>query len=88
MATNPGNDIVAIRMPPDLLAQAQALADEEHRTAEDVVRDAVERYLSDRRWQRVLAYGQERARELGLAEDDVPRLIAESQREQRQNQSS
>ena len=40
-------------------------------------RQSASRYLSDRRWQQVLAYGQERAKALGITEADVPRLIAE-----------
>jgi Arc/MetJ-type ribon-helix-helix transcriptional regulator len=87
MTTNIGNETSSVHMPSDLLAQAQAVADEEHRTADDVVREAVERYLSDRRWQRILAYGEERTKTLGLTEDDLPRLIAESRQERRQERS-
>lgn len=64
-----------------LMAEIQSAAAEEHRSAPDLVRDAVERYLEARRWQRILAFGEEQARKLGLTEDDVPRLIAESRRE-------
>jgi hypothetical protein len=50
MKTNTNeNDFV--RMPPDLLAEARAAADEEHRPAEELVRDAVKRYLELRREQ-------------------------------------
>lgn len=64
-------------MPSALMAEVQAAANEEHRTREDLLLEAVERYLRDRRWHRLLAYGQERARSLGLSETDVPRLIEE-----------
>jgi hypothetical protein len=37
------------RMPPDLLAQVQAAAEEEHRPTRDLVRDALEHYLESRR---------------------------------------
>jgi predicted DNA-binding protein len=87
MTSNVGNETTAIHMPSDLLAQARAVAEEEHRTAEDVVREAVERFLSDRHWQRLVAYGQERAQALGLTEDDVPRLIAEVRQERRQERT-
>ena len=71
-----------IAIPPSLLAEIQAAAAEEKRPAEEVLREAIERYLENRRWQQLLSYGEERARELGLTEADVPRLIAESRREQ------
>lgn len=67
----------AVSIPSSLLAEVQAAANEEHRTREELLLEAVERYLRDRRWQRLLAYGQDRARSLGLSDADVPRLIEE-----------
>ena len=75
----------SIKVPSSLLAELQAAAAEERRSSDELVRDAVERYLKDRQWQRLLAYGQERARSLGLTEADVPRLIEEYRQERRQN---
>jgi DNA invertase Pin-like site-specific DNA recombinase len=43
-----------------------ATTDEERRPAGDLLREAVERYLKNRRWQRLFVYGEERARALGL----------------------
>ena len=77
------SDADTLTLPPALVAEVQAAADEESRPAGDVLREAVERYLRERRWQKIFAYGEKRARELGLTEDDVPRLIAEYRREQR-----
>ncbi len=68
-------------MPASLLAEVQDAASEEHRTREELVCEAVERYLKDRRWQRLLAYGEQQARSLGLSDADVPRLIEEYRRE-------
>jgi len=39
------------------------------------------RYRKDRQWRQLCAYGAKRARDLGLTEEDVPRLIAESRQE-------
>jgi hypothetical protein len=79
-----GNDSDILTIPPALAAEVRAAADEESRPVDDVLREAVERYLRERRWQKIFAYGEERARELGLSEEDVPRLIAEYRREERQ----
>ena len=70
-----------ITIPPSLIAEIQAAADEEKRPAEEMLREAIEHYLENRRWQQLISYGQQRARELGLTEADVPRLIAELRRE-------
>jgi hypothetical protein len=70
-------------IPPSLLVEIRAAADEEKRTPEELLREAIELYLENRRWQQLVSYGQQRARELGLTEADVPRLIAESRRERK-----
>lgn len=77
-------DSDTLTLPPALAAEVRAAADEESRPVGEVLREAVERYLSGRRWQKIFTYGEERARELGLTEEDVPRLITEYRREQRQ----
>lgn len=43
------HDTDAIHMPPDLLAQARQAASEEHRPADELVSDAVRRYLAERK---------------------------------------
>jgi len=54
-----------IAIPSAPLAEIKAAADEEKRPAEEVLREAIERYLRNRRWQRIFAYGEERARTPG-----------------------
>ena len=48
-----------------MLAQVQAVADEEHHSPVEVLRDAVDRYVRERRWQRIFAYGEQKACALG-----------------------
>jgi len=79
----PGSDIT-LTIPPALAAEIQAAADEEHRPAIEVLRDAVEGYRKEQRWRRTLAYGADRAKALGITEADVLRLIAAYRQEQRQ----
>ena len=40
-------------MPSSLLAAIETAANEEHRTSNELVQDAVEQYLENRRWQRL-----------------------------------
>jgi hypothetical protein len=61
-----------------LAAEIRAVADQEHRSALDVLRDAVENYRNEQQWRRTLAYGAERAATLGLVEEDILRLIADA----------
>jgi predicted transcriptional regulator len=61
-----------LTIPPALAAAIQAVAEDEHRPAADVVRDALEGYLEGRGWRRRSEQELSRARELGLPNDDVP----------------
>ena len=72
-----------ISLPEPLLAEIQSVAQAEHRTVDEVLTDAVKRYVEDRSWTKLLDYGAERAKALGVKESDVDRLIAESRAEQR-----
>lgn len=70
-----------VKVPASLLAEIQALASEEQRSSDELVREAIERYLKERQWQHLLSYGEQRARSLGLTDADVPRLIDEYREE-------
>jgi dihydrodipicolinate synthase/N-acetylneuraminate lyase len=69
--TSPDN----LAIPPALLAEIQAAAEQEHRPALDVLQDAVHRYIDAKHVRRVPAYVQERARALGLDEGGEPRRL-------------
>jgi len=72
-----------IALPESLLAEIRSAALAEHRTVDEVLGEAVKRYVEDRSWTNLLAYGAERATALGIRESDIDGLIAESRAEQR-----
>lgn len=74
-----------VSMPSSLADELQAAAEEERRSREELLREAVERYLRDRRWARLLAYGEGQARSLGLTDADVPRLVEEYRQQHQSN---
>ena len=74
-----------LNLPDGLLAQVRAAAQEERRPSNEVIREAIERYLEDREWQKIYAYGEARSRALGLVETDVERLIDEHRAENRKS---
>lgn len=71
----------SVQMPSSLLAELQTVANEERRNRDELVREAIENYLKNRRWRRLLAYGDQQAKSLGLTDADVPRLIEEYRQE-------
>ena len=72
-----------ISLPEPLLAEIQSAAQAEHRSVDEVLTDAVKRYVEERSWMKLLDYGAERAKARGVKESDVDHLIAESRAEQR-----
>ena len=68
-------------IPGSLMAEVERVAREQEKTVSQVVTEAVDRYVRGDRWERLAAYGSERARSFGLTEADVPRLIKEARRE-------
>lgn len=68
----------------ELAKQLEDAARAQHREAAELLEEAVKRYLEDCSWVRLMEYGQERAKALGIkTEEDIDRLIAESRSEQR-----
>jgi fructose-1,6-bisphosphatase/sedoheptulose 1,7-bisphosphatase-like protein len=63
------------------LAELEKLARAQGRSVDEVLSEAVDRYIRDKQWEAVKRYGVAKSRERGLTEGDVARLIAESRAE-------
>ena len=72
--------VTSLSLPPKLLREAELLARREGRTRSELLREALRRYLAESRWRELQEFGRKQARKLGIAEEDVERLIAEERR--------
>jgi metal-responsive CopG/Arc/MetJ family transcriptional regulator len=72
-----------LHIPDDLLNAVNEAASAEGKTTDEIAADALQRYLAHRKLEELRKYGREQSRRLGYTEADVPRLIAESRRENR-----
>jgi metal-responsive CopG/Arc/MetJ family transcriptional regulator len=77
----PSPDTKNLSLPDALLAEIEKAARAQERTVNDVLADAVDSYLKEKKWTNLKSYGQEKARERGIRESDVDRLISESRRD-------
>jgi len=68
--------ILSLSLPPDLPREVERVAKKEGRTRSELFREAVRRYLQDRRWAELRQYGASQARKFRLTEADVEPLIA------------
>ena len=71
----------SIRVSESLMAELQRAANVEQRSPEEVVEDAVERYLQLSRRKRLYAYGEGQAERVRIEEQDVPALVKEIRRD-------
>lgn len=76
---------ISITLPPELLRQAQELAQREHRTMSELFRETLRRYMqADTGWRELLKRTRAQGRALGIrTEEDVERLSDEYRREKR-----
>jgi hypothetical protein len=72
-----------VAIEPELFERISEEAKAEGKTTDEIANEATRRYLAVRRLQKLQQYGQRRAEELEITEEDVPRLIGESRAEHR-----
>lgn len=73
--------VVNFSLPNKLLKLADRVAQQEARTRSELFREAIRRYVLARAaWDRLFAYGQRKAKELNLIEEDVNKLIDDYRR--------
>jgi predicted transcriptional regulator len=74
---------ISITLPPEMLKRAKKLAGKENRTMSELIREAFREYEQKRRWDEINAFGRAKAAELGIINEDVPRLVKEVRAELR-----
>ena len=65
----------------DLLRQLEETARAQNRTPSEVLEEAVREYLDKQSWVEFVERNERRARDMGISESDVPRLVSEVRRE-------
>ena len=73
----------SITLPPTMFSEVEQLAQREGRTVGEILQEAVRRYLIQAQIRELQNYGRQQSEDLGLAEDDVERLIHDYRRERR-----
>jgi len=72
--------VLSLSLPPDLVREAERIAKQEGRTRSELFREALRRYIEERRWRGLQRYGAGRARRVGMSEGDVERAVQELRR--------
>lgn len=67
---------ITISLPPEMTAQIEEIMREEGRTRSELFREALRRYITERRWQNLYRYAEMKGKEKGITtEEQVNELI-------------
>ena len=69
----------------DLLHEVEETARVQNRKPAEVVEEAVRKYLEAQSWVQFVERNERRAKDMGITEEDVPRLVAEYRAENKQH---
>ncbi len=68
--------IMTLSLPPEMAKEVETLVKEENRTKSELFREALRKYINDKRWQQIRQWGMKTSLELDIAtEEDVNKLI-------------
>ncbi|MBI5195463.1 MAG: ribbon-helix-helix protein, CopG family [Nitrospirae bacterium] len=68
--------VMTLSIPPEMLKEVDKLTKEEKRTKSELFREALRKYINDKRWQQIRQWGMKTAQGSGLStEEDVDKLI-------------
>jgi len=77
MATKRISKLMTVSLPPSLYEQAIKTAKEEGRTNSELIRECLRRYVSDKKWTKLLQYGRRKALRAGLKPEDIEKIVDE-----------
>ena len=69
--------LLTVSMPPRLYDTVTKLAKREDRTKSELIREALRQYVWSRNLRDIRGYGQKKAGELGITENDLETLVDE-----------
>ena len=67
----------------ELLGEIEKIARAQGRSAQEVLDEALDRYIKDKQWSSLKSYGRAKALEQGITEDDIDTAIAETRGQSR-----
>jgi len=66
---------VTLSLSPKMLDKIEELMKEEGRTRSELLREALRRYAEEQEWKKIYRYGELKAREKGITEDQIEDII-------------
>jgi CopG family transcriptional regulator/antitoxin EndoAI len=66
---------ISLSLPPEMAEKIKELMKKEGRTRSELIREALRRYVEEQEWKEIYRYGERKAKERGISEDQVEDII-------------
>ena len=66
---------ISLSVPPEMAEKIKELMKKEGRTRSELIREALRRYVEEQEWREIYRYGEMKAKEKGITEDQVEDII-------------
>jgi CopG family transcriptional regulator/antitoxin EndoAI len=66
---------ITLSLPPEIVDKIEGLMKEEGRTRSELLREALRRYAEEQEMKRIYRYGEIKARQRGITEDQIEDII-------------
>jgi CopG family transcriptional regulator/antitoxin EndoAI len=72
---------MTLSLPPDMVKLVEDISKEENRTKSELFREALRKYINDKRWLQIRQWGLKTAQDLGISgEEEVDMLVHEARK--------
>tara|TARA_B100002003_G_C14095849_1_gene527102 strand:+ start:1313 stop:1540 length:228 start_codon:yes stop_codon:yes gene_type:complete len=69
---------MTLSLPPEMVKEVERIVKKENRTKSELFREALRKYIDDKRWLKIRQWGLKTSQELGVSTvEDVDKLIHE-----------
>ena len=66
---------ISLSVPPEMAEKIKELMKKEGRTRSELIREALRRYVEEQEWKEIYRYGEMKAREKRITEDQIEDII-------------
>ena len=73
--------VMTLSLPPEMAKEVEDISKEENRTKSELFREALRKYINDKRWLQIRQWGLKTRRELGIStEKEVNTLVHQARK--------
>lgn len=73
--------VLTLSLPPEIVREVEVITKEEKRTKSELFREALQKYINDKRWLQIRQWGMKASKDIGVStEEDIDKLIHQYRR--------